>query len=49
MTADDYRQILPRENSLGLHHSGSADLTLGKSATYTPKNLKTDLQSAKSG
>jgi hypothetical protein len=42
MTADNYRQIVPRENSLGLHHSGLADLTLGKSATYTPKNPKTD-------
>jgi len=49
MTADIYRQIHPRENSLGLHHRGLADLTLGKSATYTPKNLKTRPESAKSG
>jgi hypothetical protein len=40
MTADNYRQIVPRENSLGLHYSGLADLTLGKSATYMPKISK---------
>ena len=49
MTADNYRQIVPRENSLGLHYAAFADLSLAKSATYTQKNLKTDPESAKSG
>jgi hypothetical protein len=45
----DYRQIDPRENSLGLHYTDLADLSLRKSATYTTKNPKIDPQSAKSG
>jgi len=49
MTADHYRQIVPRENSVGLHHSDLADLSLTKSGTYAAKNLKTDPESAKSG
>ena len=47
--ADNYRQIDPIENGLGLHYSPLADLGPGKSNTCVRKNLKTALESAKSG
>jgi hypothetical protein len=49
MTADHYRQIVPGENSLGLHYASLANVSLTKSANYTAKHLKTDRESAKSG
>ena len=47
MTADNYPQIAPLENALGLHHRPFASLRPGKSDSCAPKNLKIGPESAK--
>ena len=46
---DNYPQIAPLENALGLHYGPLANLRVGKSDTCVPKNLKIGPESAKFG
>jgi hypothetical protein len=49
MTAKNYPQIPPQENSLGLHYSALRNPGSGQSTTCRPKNLNTGVESAKFG